>query len=126
MPSGGRAPPAGGAGLNRYLTGPALVKHAGRVSVRAPTRRTTRWARSLGVLFIVVAAIGTSACSSSSKPQVTVAAAADLRFAFEEIAAAFEGRCGCDVVLTFGSSGISAIAVAPASGGPSSAVRLRR
>jgi molybdate transport system substrate-binding protein len=76
------------------------------VSVRDSTQRDTRRARSLGLpLIFAFAVLAGSACSGADKPQVTVAAAADLRFAFEEIAATFEQQCGCDVVLTFGSSG---------------------
>jgi molybdate transport system substrate-binding protein len=50
-----------------------------------------------GVLFLRDAADG--------RPELRVAAAADLRGAFEEVAAAFEARCECRVKLTFGSSG---------------------
>lgn len=44
-------------------------------------------------------------CSDDDKPRVTVAAAADLQYAFQEMEAPFEAECGCDVVLIFGSSG---------------------
>jgi len=45
-----------------------------------------------------------AACANEG-PEITVAAAADLQFAFEEIGRAFEQTCGCKVVLTLGSSG---------------------
>jgi molybdate transport system substrate-binding protein len=52
----------------------------------------------------LLAFTGTS-CGASSTPTLTVAAAADLRFAFEDIAEAFEDECACQVILSFGSSG---------------------
>ena len=53
-----------------------------------------------------VIALAAAACGGASgEPRLTIAAAADLRFAFEEIAAAFEETCACDVALIFGSSG---------------------
>jgi molybdate transport system substrate-binding protein len=54
---------------------------------------------SVGVLFA-------AACSTSgSKPEITVAAAADLRVAFDELAPIYERNCDCKVTLTYGSSG---------------------
>lgn len=44
-------------------------------------------------------------CSDSGRPRLTVAAAADLQYAFEEMETPFEAECGCDLVLIFGSSG---------------------
>ncbi len=48
-----------------------------------------------------------AACSggNSGRPEVSVAAAADLQYAFEELRGPFEEQCGCELVLTFGSSG---------------------
>lgn len=62
--------------------------------------------RIYGVGILVAAlAVLLSACGGDSKPTIMVAAAADLRYAFEELEGPFERQCGCDVVLTFGSSG---------------------
>ena len=44
-------------------------------------------------------------CSDDDKLRLTVAAAADLQYAFQEMERPFEAECGCDVVFTFGSSG---------------------
>ena len=46
-----------------------------------------------------------SAKSSANRPELTVAAAADLQNAFGEIARVFESQTGCHIVLTFGSTG---------------------
>lgn len=68
----------------------------------------------LACLFAAVSAAcggGEKAASSpsSSLPfagqRILVAAAADLRFALEEMKPIFESECGCAVELTFGSSG---------------------
>jgi molybdate transport system substrate-binding protein len=58
-------------------------------------------------VFLCCAAliIAVGACTGSDRPRLTVGAAADLQFAFEEMAVAFEQECECKVVLTFGSSG---------------------
>jgi molybdate transport system substrate-binding protein len=68
----------------------------------------TRVAREFAALFAAVCLmlLGSIGCGSGEgRPQITVAAAADLRYAFEELEVPFEGQCGCDLVLTFGSSG---------------------
>lgn len=45
------------------------------------------------------------ACAISSAQEITVAAASDLQFAFQDVAARFEKSTGHPVKLTFGSSG---------------------
>jgi molybdate transport system substrate-binding protein len=59
------------------------------------------------VLLVAVVLVTPAACGggSSGRPEVTVAAAADLQFAFSDIAALFEEKCGCKVTFLFGSSG---------------------
>lgn len=57
-----------------------------------------------GVLVVALGAL-LGACGGDGRPTITVAAAADLLYAFEELEDGYERRCGCDVVLTFGSSG---------------------
>ena len=57
----------------------------------------------LGVVALLAA--GSLACGGASRPVIRVAAAADLRFAFEVLAPAYEQACRCRVVLSFGSSG---------------------
>ena len=59
------------------------------------------------LLVATLAAGASAACSASEadEPTITVAAAADLRLAFKEMAQAFERGCECQAVLTFGSSG---------------------
>lgn len=59
---------------------------------------------ALGVLMAVSALLA-AGCSGGGRPQLTVAAAADLQYAFQELQGPFEATCGCDVVLIFGSSG---------------------
>jgi molybdate transport system substrate-binding protein len=62
------------------------------------------WMASLALLVLLATA--PAACTrSGGTPSLTVAAAADLRYAFEDISEAFEQDCNCKVVLTFGSSG---------------------
>lgn len=46
--------------------------------------------------------------SGSAPAEITVAAASDLRFAFDELAERFERQTGTEVVLTYGSSGLLA------------------
>jgi molybdate transport system substrate-binding protein len=53
-----------------------------------------------GITFLL------SACADGeAEPRITVAAAADLQYAFAELERPFEERCECELVLTFGSSG---------------------
>jgi molybdate transport system substrate-binding protein len=59
-------------------------------------------ALALSLLAGLLAACG----GGTERPRVVVAAASDLRFAFEEMEAPFEARCECDLVFTFGSSGL--------------------
>jgi molybdate transport system substrate-binding protein len=63
---------------------------------------------------VVVVAVAAAGCGSdgaagaregSSPPSITVAAASDLRFAFEELGARFEDETGTAVTFSFGSSG---------------------
>jgi molybdate transport system substrate-binding protein len=56
-------------------------------------------------LTIVALAVTLVACSNNERPTLTVAAASDVRLAFEEMEPAFEQACDCDVVFSFGSSG---------------------
>ena len=62
-------------------------------------------------MALTIAAIGAgvvfaSACNGSGdKPEITVAAAADLRVALNELAPTYEQTCTCKVTLTYGSSG---------------------
>lgn len=61
------------------------------------------------VLLLFAAAAG--ACgrgASQPVPELAVAAASDLRYAFEELAPRFEAECGCRLRFTFGSSGMLA------------------
>ena len=55
-----------------------------------------------GVVPALAAACGDGA---SGRPELTVAAAADLQFAFREVGDLFEEECGCRVTFIFGSSG---------------------
>jgi molybdate transport system substrate-binding protein len=64
--------------------------------------------KRLSVLLLVASVLVTSAgCGgvTSDRPEVTVAAAADLQFAFQDIGALFEEQCDCKVTFIFGSSG---------------------
>jgi molybdate transport system substrate-binding protein len=67
--------------------------------------------RPLWLAALLLAAVGVVGAvfllrgAGDDRPELRVAAAADLRGAFEEVAAAFEARCECRVTLTFGSSG---------------------
>ena len=56
----------------------------------------------LGTAALLLVSCG---AGDSGKPKITVVAAADVQYAFEEMEAPFEEQCGCDLVLTFGSSG---------------------
>lgn len=68
-------------------------------------RRAASLVRLLAAAGVALVLLAAGACRDSDRPELTIAAAADLRFAFEELAPAFEERCGCRVVLMFGSSG---------------------
>jgi molybdate transport system substrate-binding protein len=63
--------------------------------------------RTASALLLAASVLGmATACGGgSNRPEVTVAAAADLQFAFQEIGTLFEEQCGCKVTLIFGSSG---------------------
>ena len=66
----------------------------------------SRWL--LVPLLLMVASLAT-ACGGGSGPNervtITVAAASDLRPAFEELGRLFGEKCSCEVVFSFGSSG---------------------
>lgn len=66
-----------------------------------------RWANACiaGVLFMMVVACGNSSTSPPQSPQIIVAAASDLRPAFEELAWQFSQDTGINVTFSFGSSG---------------------
>lgn len=57
------------------------------------------------VSVLIASACGSSTSSSPANPQIVVAAASDLRPAFEDLAWQFTEDTGIDVVFTFGSSG---------------------
>src|SRR5579883_2929058 len=62
--------------------------------------------RTSVLLLVALAATGCKRTApDSAAAQVTVAAAADLSFAFKEVGAEFEKRTGKHVVFTFGSTG---------------------
>jgi molybdate transport system substrate-binding protein len=59
-------------------------------------------------LFALVCLVLASACDggdNDERPRLLVAAAADLRFAFEELRPLFLEQCDCDLEFSFGSSG---------------------
>lgn len=61
---------------------------------------------ALAVVVIGAGVLFASSCNGSGdRPTITVAAAADLRVALEELAPLYEQDCHCSVTLTFGSSG---------------------
>ncbi len=67
--------------------------------------------KAAGVVALLLLAAAAGACgggASESKPELSVAAASDLRYAFEELAPRFETACGCRLRFTFGSSGMLA------------------
>jgi molybdate transport system substrate-binding protein len=60
---------------------------------------------AMGILLSALLAVGASAATPPSPRRINVAAAADLTFAFRDVAARFEKRTGIGVDLSFGSSG---------------------
>ena len=60
------------------------------------------------VALALLLLLGGAACGSDSRPRLTIAAASDLRFAFEELAPLYEAQCECELVFSFGSSGMLA------------------
>ena len=56
-------------------------------------------------IFILALLLGTSPAARSQAPEIRVAAAADLKFAMDELAARFEKESGTKVNVTYGSSG---------------------
>jgi molybdate transport system substrate-binding protein len=67
-----------------------------------------RWRRCVVALAVLAATAGCGGAGSgaSARESITVAAASDLRFAFEEIGDRFSGETGIEVVFSFGSSGL--------------------
>jgi len=59
----------------------------------------------LACLALTLLAQASCGGDGQDRPRITVAAAADLQYAFQELEAPFERQCNCDLVLTFGSSG---------------------
>jgi len=70
--------------------------------------------RSLFVLAAALLLALLTACGGGpeGRPKVIVAAASDLRFVFEEIEPKYEALCACDLVFSFGSSGMLATQIA--------------
>jgi molybdate transport system substrate-binding protein len=72
-------------------------------------RRQSRWLTVLAAVIAVTAAgcgsDDTTSTATSPVAEITVAAASDLRPAFEELGAAFEEATGTRVTFSFGSSG---------------------
>jgi molybdate transport system substrate-binding protein len=66
-------------------------------------RRVGRTVAGVVAAILVVAGCGSS--SASDPGSITVAAASDLRFAFEELGARFTDDTGIEVTFSFGSSG---------------------
>lgn len=64
-----------------------------------------RAALAVAVAFMASACGGTSDSAPSTVDEITVAAASDLRPAFEELGEAFEAKTGTRVTFSFGSSG---------------------
>lgn len=60
---------------------------------------------SLPILCALCASVAIPPLSLSQQPQLNVAAAADLKFAMTDLAAAYEKQSGVKLNLTFGSSG---------------------
>ncbi len=71
-----------------------------------PNRRSTRL-RALGLvtMTLIAVACGSSSATSADERRITVAAASDLRFAFDELGDAFTAETGIEVTFAYGSSG---------------------
>jgi len=61
--------------------------------------------KALFVLASLTLTAAIVACGDSDRARVNIAAASDVRVAFEEMEPAFEATCNCDAVFSFGSSG---------------------
>jgi molybdate transport system substrate-binding protein len=78
-----------------------------------PARTGKWWRRTIGSMITTVGVLAVPACGGSQAASngdravdsITVAAASDLRPAFEELGAMFEAETGTRVVFSFGSSG---------------------
>jgi len=68
-------------------------------------KRALRNAKSLLILFALIALNLVTAPETRAADELTVAAAADLTFAFKDVAAKFQQQSGAAVKLSFGSSG---------------------
>ncbi len=66
--------------------------------MRRECLKVSRW-------LVLVCAVLLAGQAAPAQPALLVAAAADLRYAFEEIGAAFHSRAGVPVTFSFGSSG---------------------
>lgn len=75
------------------------------MQIASLSRRTILRAMLAGAALTVVPAGRGSLAQSGNVDEPTIAAAADLKFALEEIAAAFRDETGLSVKLSFGSSG---------------------
>lgn len=69
---------------------------------------SSRVARLMLVAVAIAATLGAAGCRRGARRQVTIAAAADLSKAFEEVGAAFTKQTGIKPVFRFGSSGLLA------------------
>lgn len=61
--------------------------------------------RLTGRMFLLVVLFGSASAVLPQTPEIRVAAAADLKFAMDELAAQFEKKSGTKVNVTYGSSG---------------------
>ncbi len=75
------------------------------VSTRHRSRRSAASVITVAAAFIASACGGTSDTAPATVDEITVAAASDLRPAFEELGEAFEAKTGTKVTYSFGSSG---------------------
>jgi len=86
--------------MSRRVYAPAF-----RLGGRCPTIHGPIATLAAGLLGATMLLASTSCGGGSDRPELTVAAAADLQSAFTDIGALFEEECGCKVTFIFGSSG---------------------
>ena len=89
---------------------PSLISRRGAIyrgcTLSRPLRKGGFLLFSLRILFaLFVSALSFPLLSSAQQPQLNIAAAADLKFAMTDLAAAYEKQSGVKLNLTFGSSG---------------------